>query len=50
MFNTFNVKSIRPGAGMDPRALSTVIGARAKVDIAAGTPLKANLINDGDAE
>lgn len=50
MFNTFNVRSIRPGAGMDPRKLATVIGARAKVDIAAGTPLKANLINNGDAE
>ncbi|MGB5253627.1 MAG: pseudaminic acid synthase [Sedimenticolaceae bacterium] len=33
------VRSIRPGHGLHPRALPAVIGSRATVDIARGTPI-----------
>jgi N-acetylneuraminate synthase len=34
-----NVRSVRPGHGLPPRHLPEVLGRRAAVDIAAGTPL-----------
>jgi len=37
--NRDNVRSIRPGYGLPPRELPAVIGKRAKVAIARGTPL-----------
>lgn len=39
-----NIRSIRPGFGLPPRELPTVIGKRAKVQIARGTPLAWELI------
>jgi pseudaminic acid synthase len=41
-----NVRSIRPGHGMHPRHLPTVLGRRAKVAIERGTPLDWALIAD----
>lgn len=38
-----NVRSIRPGAGLHPRHLTTVIGKRAVTRIQKGTPLDWNL-------
>ena len=34
-----NVRSIRPGYGLAPKYLPTVIGRRASVNLSAGTPL-----------
>jgi len=39
VFTGDNVRSIRPGYGLRPRYLDRVIGKRARVDIARGTPL-----------
>jgi len=39
-----NVRSIRPGFGLAPRELPRVIGARARIAIARGTPLAWELI------
>ncbi len=38
-FNTGNVRSIRPGAGLHPRHLAEVLGKRAAQAIKRGTPL-----------
>ncbi len=35
-----NVKSIRPSTGLKPKYLNTILGKKAKIDIAFGTPLK----------
>lgn len=43
-FTTANVRSIRPSHGLHTRNLSVVIGAIAKVDIEAGTPLHWDLV------
>ncbi len=40
-----NVRSIRPADGLAPRHLPDVLGRRAKVDIARGTPLAWELID-----
>jgi len=39
-----NVRSIRPGYGLPPKALSNVLGRRAARDIKRGTPLSWELI------
>ena len=39
-----NVRSIRPAAGMHTREYEAVLGRRAAVDIARGTPLSADLL------
>jgi N-acetylneuraminate synthase len=44
VFSEQNVRSIRPANGLHPRHLKEVLGRRASEDIAAGTPLKWNLI------
>jgi len=44
VFTADNVRSIRPGDGLPPRALPTVLGRRATRDIARGTPLDWALI------
>ncbi len=36
-----NVRAIRPGLGLPPRALPTVLGRRARRDLARGEPLRA---------
>lgn len=44
MFTVDNVRSIRPGAGMAPKFFSEVMGMKASLDVAAGTPLHADMI------
>lgn len=44
VFTAENVRSIRPGYGLAPKAITDVLGKRATRDIAAGTPLQMNLI------
>jgi pseudaminic acid synthase len=39
-FDTKNVRAIRPGLGLPPRALSKVLGRRARRNIARGEPLR----------
>jgi pseudaminic acid synthase len=39
VFGTDNVRAIRPGLGLPPRAISNVMGRRARRDIARGEPL-----------
>lgn len=43
-FTSANVRSIRPGYGMPPKELTSVLGRRAARDIARGTPLSPDLI------
>lgn len=45
-----NVRSIRPGLGLAPKFLDEVLGRRAAVDIARGTPLAWELIGGGGPE
>lgn len=44
MFNAFNVRSIRPGAGLPPHMLAQVIGARAGHSISKGTALTSEMV------
>lgn len=44
LFNPLNVRSIRPGLGLAPSYYPRVIGARAAMDIPAGTPLAEHMI------
>lgn len=46
MFTASNVRSIRPANGLHPRHYATVLGARARRAISAGTPLSEDLIED----
>lgn len=41
-----NVRSIRPGHGLEPRHLERVLGRRARIDIERGTPLSWELIDE----
>lgn len=45
VFTEENVRSIRPGYGLQPRYLGEVLGARAAQDIKRGTPLTWELIS-----
>ncbi len=47
LFTSRNVRSIRPGYGLAPRVLATVLGRRAACAIKAGTPLAYGLIEGG---
>jgi len=40
IFNSKNIRSIRPAAGIKPKNMNSVIGRKAKCDIKAGTPSK----------
>jgi sialic acid synthase SpsE len=40
-----NVRAIRPGLGLAPKFLDQVLGRRAAVDIARGTPLAWNIVS-----
>jgi N-acetylneuraminate synthase len=44
-FTPTNVRSIRPGSGLMPKHLATVLGRRAARDIARGTPLSWDLVD-----
>jgi pseudaminic acid synthase len=44
VFTLENVRSIRPGYGLPPKYLSTVIGRRAAFNVDAGTPLSVEMI------
>jgi N-acetylneuraminate synthase len=45
LFTEANVRAIRPGHGLPPRDLERVLGRRAAVDCARGTPLRWSLID-----
>ena len=45
-FTTENVKSIRPGFGLEPKHLKDVIDKKANQDIEKGTPLSWELLNN----
>ena len=44
VFSAANVRSIRPGDGLAPKHLAEVLGRRAVVDVARGTPLSWSLV------
>jgi sialic acid synthase SpsE len=39
-FTRKNIRCIRPGYGMNPKLLSSILGKKAKTNIKRGTPLK----------
>jgi len=43
-FNEENVKSLRPAGGIPPKYMKSILGKKAKKNIAKGEPLKRNLI------
>ncbi len=43
-FTEKNIRSIRPGYGLPPKSLKSVLGRRAKKDIKRGTPMSRGLI------
>jgi N-acetylneuraminate synthase len=45
LFTQENVRSIRPGYGLSPKFLNSVLGRRAARDLARGTPLSWDLIS-----
>lgn len=45
VFTNDNVRSIRPGYGMHPKYLNSLINKKAKVDLLKGTPLDWNVID-----
>jgi len=46
VFDSENVRSIRPGDGLHPRHLKEVVGKRASCDIERGTPLRWELVGE----
>ena len=45
MLTDSNVRSIRPGNGLAPKHLPTLLGRKASVDISKGTPLNWSLVD-----
>jgi len=45
-FSVNNVRSIRPGNGLQPKYLKKILNKKAKKDIKKGTPLKWSLIKN----
>ena len=43
-FSELNVRSIRPGFGLHPKYLKTVLGRNAKCNLTKGTPLSFDVI------
>lgn len=48
VLTTGNVRSIRPGYGLEPKHLQTVIGKRVNQDLLRGTPLQWEFIDTND--
>jgi pseudaminic acid synthase len=46
LFTSENIRSIRPGYGLLPKIISKIIGQRASVDIACGTPLNWRMVGE----
>lgn len=46
LFTAENIRSVRPGDGLKPKYYEIIIGKRAKQDIAYGTPLSMEIIED----
>ncbi|KEI12084.1 N-acetylneuraminate synthase [Clostridium novyi B str. ATCC 27606] len=44
-FNTENIKSIRPGFGLETKYIKDILGKKASCDIKKGTPMEWSLIN-----
>lgn len=44
IINENNVKSIRPGNGLEPKYFKKIAGKRAKINIEKGTPMKIDLV------
>ena len=45
LFTSENVRSIRPGYGMEPKYIKEIIGKKAKIEIKRGTPLSFEMIS-----
>ena len=45
-FTTKNVRSIRPSTGLKPKYLSDIVGKKAKTNIAFGTPISFDLVQE----
>lgn len=48
-FTTRNIRSIRPGFGLHPRFLDSLLGKRAALDIGRGTALNWSLVEGGNS-
>lgn len=48
VFNSMNVKSIRPSRGLPPKMLDEILGKTASRDISFGEPLTLDLISNGN--
>jgi len=49
-FTTANVRAIRPGFGLPPKYLGTVMGLPAPTRLARGTPLSWDLLREGGTQ
>ncbi|MBF9018679.1 MULTISPECIES: pseudaminic acid synthase [unclassified Oceanispirochaeta] len=45
VFSTQNLRSIRPGFGLSPKYYSDILGKKANIDIALGTPMSWDLVS-----
>ena len=45
IFTEKNVKSIRPGFGLETKYIKDILGKTAKIDIKKGTPMSWNLLD-----
>jgi len=50
MFTKENVRSIRPGYGLEPKFIDLIIGKRAKKDLAKGTPVGLSIDCGGEED
>ncbi len=50
MFTEENVRSIRPGYGLEPKYIDLVIGKRAKKDLVKGTPVSLGINHGGEKD
>ena len=46
IFTTENLRSIRPGYGLEPKYINSILGQKARQDIKRGTPLTWQLIKN----